>query len=231
VLLRNDSRVVTFAAYSSTGRRFDERTRARLDAVIPHLARSLKIALLTDDLNATSAAVTAAAEAQRVGVLRIDAALRVLSASDGVADWLSESTGALAMRDGCLRLRDRRDDEAVRAAVRSVHLGAPVTLELNASAGPPMTLVISAAPSGFTEAAPGALLLFSTGSPHNGSAAHENDLPPALRPIARALARGLSDKEIAAELDIPLATARTYVARVLRKRGARNRRDLLIGKR
>ncbi len=232
VLLRNDSRVVTFAAYSSAGRRFDELTRARLDAVVPHLARSLNVSLLTEKLGAASTALSAAAAAQRAGVLRVDGALRVLSASDGVFGWLSEGTGALAIGDGYLRLRDRRDDAAVRSAVRSVCLGTPVTLELRAGAGPAVTLVSSAAPPSLGEAEPGALLLISSGAPRqNDSVSHDSGLPPSLRPVALALARGLSDKEIAGELDIPLATARTYVARVLRKRGARSRRELLIGSR
>ena len=42
-------------------------------------------------------------------------------------------------------------------------------------------------------------------------------LPPALERIADLLARGLSDKEIAAEADLPHSTVRTYVARIFKK--------------
>jgi len=42
-------------------------------------------------------------------------------------------------------------------------------------------------------------------------------LPPTLRAVATRLANGDSDKEIAVELDLPLATARTYVSRVMRR--------------
>ena len=53
-------------------------------------------------------------------------------------------------------------------------------------------------------------------------------LPPALRRIAEALELGWSDKEIAERLQLPLATARTYVARTLRRLGVNSRRELMI---
>lgn len=52
-------------------------------------------------------------------------------------------------------------------------------------------------------------------------------LPPYLRPVARLLAEGLCDKEIAAHLDTSLSTARTYTQRVLHALGAHSRRDLM----
>ncbi len=52
-------------------------------------------------------------------------------------------------------------------------------------------------------------------------------LPPYLGPVARRVALGLGDKEIAAELDMPLATVRTYVTRCLRGLGLTNRRQLM----
>ena len=39
---------------------------------------------------------------------------------------------------------------------------------------------------------------------------------------------GLSDKEIADRLQLPLATARTYVARTLRRLGVNSRRELMV---
>jgi hypothetical protein len=55
------------------------------------------------------------------------------------------------------------------------------------------------------------------------------ELPAYLRPVADLLRRGESDKEVAARLGIPLATARTYASRVLVKAGVRSRRDLIRG--
>lgn len=51
-------------------------------------------------------------------------------------------------------------------------------------------------------------------------------LPPSLERIARLLALGRSDKEIATELELPLVTVRTYVTRIYRKLGVSNRTQL-----
>lgn len=48
-------------------------------------------------------------------------------------------------------------------------------------------------------------------------------LPDSLARVGGLLALGLSDKEIAARADIPLATVRTYVARIFRKAGVHSR--------
>ena len=52
-------------------------------------------------------------------------------------------------------------------------------------------------------------------------------LSPALRRVAQCLLLGMSDKEIAERLELPLVTARTYVSRALRRLGVKNRRELL----
>ncbi|HVK86050.1 MAG TPA: helix-turn-helix transcriptional regulator [Kofleriaceae bacterium] len=51
-------------------------------------------------------------------------------------------------------------------------------------------------------------------------------LPASLARVASLLVRGLSDKEIAAELDAPLDTVRTYVRRIYARLGVRNRVQL-----
>lgn len=53
------------------------------------------------------------------------------------------------------------------------------------------------------------------------------DLPPRLRQVAERLVDGLTDKEIAAALDIPLTTVRTYVARIFRRLNVHNRSELV----
>jgi len=53
------------------------------------------------------------------------------------------------------------------------------------------------------------------------------DLPPRLRQIAERLLDGLTDKEIASALDIPLATVRTYVSRIFRRLNVHNRAELV----
>ncbi len=52
-------------------------------------------------------------------------------------------------------------------------------------------------------------------------------LPPSLTRVATLLSRGLTDKEIAEETDLSLATVRTYVSRVYRRLGVRSCRELM----
>jgi DNA-binding NarL/FixJ family response regulator len=51
-------------------------------------------------------------------------------------------------------------------------------------------------------------------------------LPPSLARIAALVARGLSDKDIARSLEIPLTTVRTYVRRIYTRLGVRSRVEL-----
>ncbi len=53
-------------------------------------------------------------------------------------------------------------------------------------------------------------------------------LPPSLLRTAELLARGLSDKEIAAELALSHATVRTYVTRIYERLGISDRRELMV---
>lgn len=71
-------------------------------------------------------------------------------------------------------------------------------------------------------------LHFGAGGP---SSLGRSRLPPYLRPVAAGLSRGASDKEIAMDLGLSIATARTYVTRVLAAYGARSRRELMLERR
>jgi DNA-binding CsgD family transcriptional regulator len=51
-------------------------------------------------------------------------------------------------------------------------------------------------------------------------------LPPKLARVAQAVAAGLSDKEIALHLELPLSTVRTYVQRIYSKLSVHNRASL-----
>lgn len=53
-------------------------------------------------------------------------------------------------------------------------------------------------------------------------------LPSYLRPVGERLARGMSDKEIACELELSISTVRTYVTRCYRHLGVRGRRELML---
>lgn len=51
-------------------------------------------------------------------------------------------------------------------------------------------------------------------------------LPPSLERVASRVARGMTDKDIARALGIPLSTVRTYVQRIYGKLGVRSRVEL-----
>jgi DNA-binding NarL/FixJ family response regulator len=55
-----------------------------------------------------------------------------------------------------------------------------------------------------------------------------NELTEREREVLAGVGRGLSNKEIAAQIHISPATARTYVSRMLTKLGARDRAQLVV---
>lgn len=89
--------------------------------------------------------------------------------------------------------------------------------------------LLAGRPDGFattTQLAPDGLPLELV-LPHASAVAPRPDLPPALARIAERLARGDADKDIANELGLPLATVRTYTARVYERLGVHGRRELM----
>jgi hypothetical protein len=97
MLLRDEHRMVTFAMFRPEGQTFDETTRTRLDALIPHLTRALRLALSLDEHGDLGSAVAAATAARRLGVLRVDASLHVLGSFAGAEPWLAGGTGPLGI--------------------------------------------------------------------------------------------------------------------------------------
>jgi DNA-binding NarL/FixJ family response regulator len=61
-----------------------------------------------------------------------------------------------------------------------------------------------------------------------GASGSQQALPPSLGRVASKVAGGLTNKEIADELDLPLATVRTYVSRIYQRLGVRNRVELAL---
>lgn len=222
VLVRDSERMVTFASFGPATRRFDAASRARLDSVLPHLTNAFCLA----QRSSAQMALRGAARAQQAGLLLLSATLQVLDASADLRRWLEDAGGRLAIRDGSLRLADPRDAEALRAAVVAVLAGTPVTLQLQGGGMPAATFsIVPASPSTLCPERC-VLVFFSVHGAAPGSDGHQ-PLPPALRAVAEALALGLSDKEIAEQLDKPLATVRTYVTRVFRRLNVSNRRELV----
>lgn len=230
MLVRSPTRVVTFVTESSLRERYDEHTRARLDMMVPHLTRSVEFTLRSEDQAAAQQALIAASLAQHSGLLRVSPELSLLEASEPTLAWLSQHRGALAVRDGRLSVSDSSDAERLRDCVRGALAQTTVRCELNGDAHETITLVVSPAARSLLYPEPSVFIVFAI-QPRAARAVGcplFEALPPALRPVAEALERGASDKEIAESLQLPLATARTYVSRTLRRLGLKNRRELLL---
>lgn len=228
MLIRNSSHVVTFATESSLRHRYDDQTRARMDAMVPHLTRALEFVVRAESLAGEQSALLAANEARHSGLLRVNAELAILEGSEQTLSWLAQRGGALTARDGRLLAHDAQDAERLQLCVRSALAQLTARCELNGSAAESVVLVASPATPSLLFPEPSAFIVLST-QPRGASAACVLDeLPPALRPVAESLQLGLSDKEIADRLQLPLATARTYVSRTLRRLRVRNRRELLV---
>jgi DNA-directed RNA polymerase specialized sigma24 family protein len=231
VLIRDSARFVTFATLSSRQRRFDDSTRARLDMLLPHLARAMALTLRGEELEPVNLALQPASAAGQCGLLRVSAELEVLAASSGVLDWLPQRQGALHVRDGLLTARADRDRETLQAGVRAALAGSRQAFALDPDAAERANLIVSPAEPCLTHPEPAALVFFTLQSSRSDAAsslrAAQEALPPALRRVSELLAVGASDKEIAAQLELPLTTARTYVFRVLRRLGVHSRRELM----
>jgi DNA-binding NarL/FixJ family response regulator len=148
-----------------------------------------------------------------------------------VLDWLPQRQGALHVRDGLLTARADRDRETLQAGVRAALAGSRQAFALDPDAAERANLIVSPAEPCLTHPEPAALVFFTLQSSRSDAAsslrAAQEALPPALRRVSELLAVGASDKEIAAQLELPLTTARTYVFRVLRRLGVHSRRELM----
>jgi len=140
MLIRNASHVVTFATQSSLRQRYDDQTRARMDALVPHLTRALEFVVRADCIASEQSALLAASQARHRGLLRVNAELAVLEASEQTLAWLSQHCGALVARDGRLLASDAQDAERLQLCVRSALAQATARCELNGSAGESVVL-------------------------------------------------------------------------------------------
>lgn len=156
---------------------------------------------------------------------------RLLAARPALRAWsrVAEAIGSEPLGDGALTsMLAALDEPALLVRRRRVVF---TNAAGKAWVEPTRRWLRSGAPSGFgavTQLAPRGLavdLVLPRTAPSGDGL---GELPPSLHKVASLLARGLADKEIASELDLPLATVRTYVARVLKRLDARGRRELML---
>lgn len=233
VLIRNRHWGVSLATFAGNDRVFDESTRARLDALAPHVERALSMGFYFDGMAAAEPALHQAAQMRAVCVVRVDAALCILDdvGSPIDDDRLRGGCAALVVAHNRLSTRSAAEQDRLRAAVTLAIEGVASTHVFGRGAG---ALSVAFAPgpraSPFSSERCASIVFARVADARTEQAAHTFEaLPDSLRAVASSLARGLTDKEIALELGYSLTTTRTYVTRVMRRLQVNNRRELMRG--
>jgi DNA-binding CsgD family transcriptional regulator len=228
VLIKNENWMVSLAMFAE--QRFDGVTRAKLDALAPHFTRALKLAFRFDTPPALDHAVRAASSCGALALVHVDASLALVDrdVEDPARDWLRDVSMPVFVADGRLMTRLPSDTDKLARAVELALAGEGGAVTF----GPPHApLVLGFAPAAQrhpfgTERC--VMVLFLTGPRAESLLANAfGGLPATLQEVARRLARGASDKDIAHELGYSVATARTYTSRVLARLGLRDRRELI----
>jgi Bacterial regulatory proteins, luxR family len=225
VLMRNADWAVTLANHGGVGQHFDADSCARLLAVGPYVMRAMSVAFdfsprsfpvaHNEDLNLSVASVC------------VDPQLRLLDPPDAaMAAFLARPECPLDVHDGTLRATSEPAQSRLLRIVQGALHGSTPGARLGQDGSYQVVAVPSARRSAFDRTLC-IRVVVSWPSAQNQVPAELASLPPGLRVVALRMADGLSDKDIAVELDITHATARTYATRVLRLLGLSSRRDLM----
>lgn len=225
-LVQNPHWAATLATFGDHRDAFAESTRGKLEAVAQHFARALRLSFHFDALASAEPGVLASTQLRAVDCVHVDRTSRSLEANPRFGQ-LATDGAPLVLEGGVLMARHPEQRECLRVAVQRAAEGLAAMLELG-TASDRWTIACAPGPrmSPF-DSERCVSLVFARNARAHVPAESFNDLPESLRGVARAMALGLSDKEIASELGYSLATARTYVARVLKRLGVSSRRELM----
>jgi DNA-binding NarL/FixJ family response regulator len=227
MLVRDSELAVSFAAYASDARSYDEQNRANLQRLAPHLTRIIRLTLEQEQGRCLTSALKAGQRADGAAVVVVDRELRIHAASGGLERWLSQAPGALEIRKGVL-VAPGADQGQLRAAVGRALAGEACQLALASAPDQPVLVTPSGSKLGvFPSSLVSVILVPYAGPSRETSLQALHELPPSLRRVACLMARGAADKEIACELGITLHSTRTYAARVLKRLGLQSRRALM----
>jgi hypothetical protein len=229
LVFRNARWAAVFAAFATRRGVLGAESGARMESMVPHLERTLALGADPGSQRGAATAWEPIKGLLGAATLHVSRTLEVLDHWEPSWGALFERADApLLLRGATLRARHRADDERLRHAVRLGTEGHASMLPLGVGA---LRLSLAVAPgprvSPFSALRSARLLVsraaFGPAPPGNAFRA----LPAGLLAVAERMARGQSDKQIAAELEIGHATARTYATRVLRRLGLNSRRELM----
>jgi DNA-binding NarL/FixJ family response regulator len=224
MLLRDAELAVSYATYAPDSRSFDERNRASLQRLVPHLSRVVRLTLERERVGCLKAALEAGQGACETAIIVVDRTLRVHSMSGAIEHWLGQPAAFLAVQSGVLVARGTVQARLLEAIQRGLEGEAhKLTFDSLAVCIAPVASKSPFVPCGLVNV----ILVPVVGASSEASMPQLGDLPPSLRRVACLMVRGAADKEIAIELGMTLHSARTYAARVLKRMGVQSRRELM----
>lgn len=228
VLLRNRRWAVTFAVGHDEVP-LDHASLARLNAVVPHMTRALRLGFRFDEPSANHDCLQAMAQENLVGWLKLDRSLTVIDHDRWPDECsLTSLTHVISLHRGALFAVNAEDHEHLQSLILRAIEGRTGTLTIRGTARPLRLVAVPSSPAFPFSNERCATLVYALPEQAPDDPRVES-LPPSLRKVADALRRGLSDKEIAHELGLTLSTARTYVARVMARLHVKDRRALIRG--
>ncbi len=195
---------------------FDERERALLNALRPHLAQSYQLAEERERLRSTVGALASALRENDTHVLALDGEPRELT--PGAAALLYRYLGQ--PEDGALPARVSRWLEAERQPYGGRSESPPPLLSPLVAHRGPSTLVVRYLPG--REGA-GTILLHERPRPLATAELRLLGLTGREAQVLRHLAEGASDREIAGRMQIATGTVRKHLDNIFRKLGVTSR--------
>lgn len=229
IVVRDPVRTVSFASFRPQGAKTEIEMKRRLAAISPHITRALRLSAALDERGRIDAVLAAATTARRLGSVRVDGALHVLSASEGAVTWLESEGGPIGMVRRRLVAGDPDDESALRAAAVAAIAGRTSNVVLGKRSGELVSVLVAPAPGG-TPLSPekSAHILFS--APADAARIHSlRDafaLTPAEARVAVKVARGQPLRTIASELGVSYHTVRAHLRQCFAKTGARRQSAL-----
>jgi DNA-binding CsgD family transcriptional regulator len=226
-LLSDDHRWVGFGMFRRGGDVVAPPGRMR--AIVPHLGRALRLALALEEHGDLGTAVIGAASSRRLGIVRVDADLHVLSGPGNAVAWLEGGVGPLVVRGRRLVATDQEDLEALKAAVALAIEGGSSSVVVGRRGGDVVSVLVVPAPkTSALRPERSAHVLFSGSLEEARVHALRTafSLTAAEARVAVRVARGLPLRRIADDLGVSYHTVRAHLRQCFSKTGARRQSAL-----